>query len=674
MKKKSDSAPSKPFHKTPAVIVFGVFLLWLLGGLFRPVKPVAGLEIQEFGSLPVLLNGRIQPLQSVGRNSLLMIRGKSSVRYEENGEKKKLEAAPWLLEVVFKPEVANTRPLFLIHHPEVKSELGLDGLKDAKGKERKYFSYDEITSETIDRFDPMTGLTNSHPKNFTVLSEQAQRIENVEDKLRTPLDKQFWSLHSSIGLYLSLKASLRPPNSADFLRELNRFSEAIPVGLEVARSGNFNDLTPEQRQTVQFLGRAMRDYEQLDRMAHILAMPPTGAEGTSGEWTKIGKALKESMRAGEVHPAAMAYAKMGQACRAGDSATFNQEVQNYRNWLTGKGMVEEQEKGRTEFAFNTYEPFYKSMVVYVTALLLGVFYWLNFKPWVRQAGFWLLMLALVVHSAGLIIRMVLEDRPPVTNLYSSAVFVGWGAVILCAILERIFKDGIGIVVASVVGFSTLIIAHHLSLSGDTMQMMQAVLDTNFWLATHVVVITIGYSSMFVAGFLAIVYILRGFFTTGLDKDTAMALKRMVYGILCFATLFSFVGTILGGIWADQSWGRFWGWDPKENGALLIVLWCAIVLHARWGGMIKERGLMGMAVFGNIVTAFSWFGVNMLGVGLHSYGFMDKAMFWLMAFIASQAVLIGICALPPRMWKSFEGGKGGNAPQAPLPKSGAPATA
>ncbi len=100
------------------------------------------------------------------------------------------------------------------------------------------------------------------------------------------------------------------------------------------------------------------------------------------------------------------------------------------------------------------------------------------------------------------------------------------------------------------------------------------------------------------------------------------------------------GTILGGIWADQSWGRFWGWDPKENGALLIVLWNAIILHARWGGMIKERGLMAMAVFGNIVTSFSWFGVNMLGIGLHSYGFMDKAFPWLVGFDVSQVAADG----------------------------------
>ena len=91
---------------------------------------------------------------------------------------------------------------------------------------------------------------------------------------------------------------------------------------------------------------------------------------------------------------------------------------------------------------------------------------------------------------------------------------------------------------------------------------------------------------------------------------------MIYGVVCFATLFSFVGTVLGGIWADQSWGRFWGWDPKENGALLIVIWNALILHARWGGMVKQRGMAVLAVVGNIVTAWSWFGTNMLGVGLH----------------------------------------------------------
>ena len=119
------------------------------------------------------------------------------------------------------------------------------------------------------------------------------------------------------------------------------------------------------------------------------------------------------------------------------------------------------------------------------------------------------------------------------------------------------------------------------------------------------------------------------------------MRGMVYGIICFATFASFVGTVLGGIWADQSWGRFWGWDPKENGALLIVIWNAIILHARWGGMVRERGMMVMAVFGNIVTSWSWFGTNMLGIGLHSYGFTDAAFPWLSLFVISQLLIMSL---------------------------------
>jgi cytochrome c-type biogenesis protein CcsB len=344
-------------------------------------------------------------------------------------------------------------------------------------------------------------------------------------------------------------------------------------------------------------------------------------------------------------------------------------------------------KADRENFFNRLEPFYKAMVIYVTAFLLACGFWFNLSDWLRRSAVWLVVLAFVIHTGGLVFRMWLESRPPVTNLYSSAIFIGWGACALGLVLEGFWKNSIGVVISSAVGFLTLIIAHHLSLSGDTMEMMRAVLDTNFWLATHVVVVTLGYASTFVAGFLAIVYVVMGVFTPNLTRPmsrtsaqlTAVAigaggdlrakeivnvagaaqrgelgksLAKMVYGIVCFATLFSFVGTVLGGIWADQSWGRFWGWDPKENGALIIVLWNALVLHLRWGGIVRERGLIACAIVGNIVTSWSWFGVNMLGIGLHSYGFMDAAFIWLMIFIISQLALIALTLLPLDRWRSF----------------------
>jgi ABC-type transport system involved in cytochrome c biogenesis permease subunit len=410
-------------------------------------------------------------------------------------------------------------------------------------------------------------------------------------------------------------------------------------------------------------------YERLSEMAYVLAVPPFGQDD---QWHSVGDSLLRSVGTGQIHPIVGDYAIVGDAYRVDDRMLFNQNVQ-----FVGDSFAKTQPKATKrasfEFLFNRLQPFSQSMALYVLAFLLACASWLGWSGVLRRSAFYILLLALAIHTFGLVSRMYLQERPPVTNLYSSAIFIGWGAVIVALILERIFKDGIGAACAGAIGFVTLIIAHHLAGSGDTLEMLQAVLDTNIWLATHVVAITTGYSAMFLAGMLAIIYVVRGVFTRSLKKQTADSLTRMTYGVVCFATLFSFVGTVLGGIWADQSWGRFWGWDPKENGAVLIVLWCAIILHARWGGFIRQRGLMVMALFGNIVTSFSWFGVNMLGVGLHSYGFMQKAFPWLVGFMISQLALMTVAALPLEKWRSFAPARvrsPGEQPQiSPAPSAG-----
>jgi len=336
--------------------------------------------------------------------------------------------------------------------------------------------------------------------------------------------------------------------------------------------------------------------------------------------------------------------------RASNPAAFNRCVANLLSKIAAQQPALAS-RASFECLFNRIAPFYESSLLYVLAFLLVCASWLcgpRFGPCFNRAALIILLLAFTLHTFGLGARMALQGRPPVTNLYSSAIFIGWGAVIIGLILERIFRDGIGLSCAATIGFVTLIIAHHLAGSGDTLEMLTAVLNNNFWLATHVVSITLGYSAMFLAGLLAVIYILRGFLTreeVEIKRLRDQTLARMIYGVICFATLFSFAGTVLGGIWADQSWGRFWGWDPKENGALIIVLWCAIILHARWGGFVRQRGLVVMALFGNIVTSFSWFGVNMLGIGLHSYGFMEGAFPWLIAFMAVHFALMALAAIP-----------------------------
>ncbi|HUD47059.1 MAG TPA: cytochrome c biogenesis protein CcsA [Candidatus Baltobacteraceae bacterium] len=617
-------------------ILVAIFASWFLGGAEAP-KPKDGFDIAAFGRLPVLLDGRVQPFDSVARNSLLSISGRSVV-YLTNGPP--LSALEWLLDTMARPDVADQLKVFRTQDPD------LDGLLGADQAGLQYFSFNGLTNQ-IDQ-----------------LQAQAQKVMDAEQnqgedaaKLRSPLQKDLMHLYNSMVLYNRLKNSLEPEGARDFRQELQVYQEAIAPGraaLEQSEQGK-----QANEQDLQRIATFFKRYDEVARFAYPLIIPPLPGQSRDA-WSNIGTNLMLALRTGDLNPAATNYAAIASAYRNDKPAEFNRAVTQYRVWMEENDLYPALKKGTQEFFFNQIEPFYKSMVIYVAVMLLGFVVWINLSEPIRRAGFALLILAFIIHSIGLGFRMYLEGRPPVTNLYSSAIFIGWGACLLGIILERIFKGGIGLVVSGFIGFTTLIIAHHLALSGDTMEMLRAVLDTNLWLATHVVIVTTGYASMFVAGFLAIIYIVRGFFTRTLTPETARALGRMVYGIVCFATLFSFVGTILGGIWADQSWGRFWGWDPKENGALLIVLWNAVILHARWGGMIKERGLMAMAVFGNIVTSFSWFGVNMLGIGLHSYGFMDKAFPWLVGFDVSQLALIALALSPLQYWASFKG----TAPPAP----------
>jgi ABC-type transport system involved in cytochrome c biogenesis permease subunit len=384
--------------------------------------------------------------------------------------------------------------------------------------------------------------------------------------------------------------------------------------------------------------------------------PPAGVTGDA--WRSVGEALRSAAGGAPADPGLAALAQVGKAWETGDAAGFNGAVMTLRS-LGAAARPEAVKQGDHEIVFNRVDPFYAGMVLYVAALLLLFASWLRWPALLQSSAFALLLAGAVIHTAGLVSRVILQGRPPVTNLYSSAVFVGWGAVLLGIVLERMYRKGFGTAVAAAAGFASLIVAHHLTGDGDTMEMMRAVLDSNFWLATHVTTITIGYSGTFLAGGIAIAWALRKHVASSLDPATDKTLVSMAYGVIAFALFFSFIGTVLGGIWADQSWGRFWGWDPKENGALLIVLWNAIILHARWGGYARDRGIMTMAIFGNVITALSWFGVNMLGVGLHSYGFMDKAFWALSGFCGSQLLLMAV-AMAPRRFRQGQKAAAGEA--------------
>jgi ABC-type transport system involved in cytochrome c biogenesis permease subunit len=628
-----------PARRDPGAL-FPVLLLvacagWVAFTLMPPRNPGA-FDLAGFGRLPVLADGRVKPIDTLARSSLLQMQGRQDVVVDEapggpaTAARKVLSPLEWLLDVSFRPERADGYKTFAIDNPDL---LSVFGLKREDGADKRRFSFDQMSGKLDE------------------LERQAKLADPVDPNARTSFQRAVLQLYGNVSLYEQLKSTFADPGSRDFLGDLLDFQKSLKAGVEAVRAKEAGK--PHDEAAAQAMIERGRRYAALADATHIFAVPPETDAADANAWMTTGQALVETFGTGTVDPAALVFAGLSHAWRGDSPETFNHLVGLYRKDIASH-LGSRLFKCDVEARFNAAQPFYTSTVLYVLAFLLAVVSWLKWPETLGRAAFWLVALSWAIATAGIATRMWLEGRPPVTNLYSSALFIGWGAVGLCLILEATYRNAIGSVAAGLIGFGTLVIAHNLSLSGDTMEMMRAVLDSNFWLSTHVVVVTTGYASTYLAGFLALIYIVRGTFTTTLDKATADALARMVYGIVCFATLFSFVGTVLGGIWADQSWGRFWGWDPKENGALIIVVWNALILHARWGGMVRQRGLMCLAVFGNIVTSWSWFGTNMLGVGLHSYGFTEAAFQSLVIFIASQLAVIAVANRPLEKWRSFGG--------------------
>jgi ABC-type transport system involved in cytochrome c biogenesis permease subunit len=607
-----------------------IMAVWFLVQMQPPKDK--GYAYSSFGKLPVVSNGRVKPMDSLARNSLLQINEMQELDVEPWKEwyetHQTISAIQWLANLMMNPQAADNWPVIRIDNSDLIAFLKLP---------------DPSTDKHVDREHPSYSWNQIEPA-LDAFDKENERVEKIESAVRNAYERDVIKVHERMELYAQLANTIQPHNVQNWPQELSDYENLIPSGVAAVQAQQAKQKYDEQVFNA-FLGELQR-FDYMSEIEPPLIVPP---EKTPGDWRNVATVLMQAAKGNPVPPIVGKYATLAGSFQEQDIAGFNSALVDLRESV---GTPRIMGRIRAEVFFNQMQPFYCAMVIYIFAGLLAIFSWFNLSESLRRSAVWLIGLAFFIHTTGLIYRIVLQDRPPVTNLYSSAIFIGWGACILGMILEKFYKNGIGAVTSAGMGFITLIIAHNLSLDGDTMEMMRAVLDTNFWLATHVVAVTTGYASTFVAGFLALIYIVRGAFTRTLDEATAKSLARMIYGIVCFATLFSFVGTVLGGIWADQSWGRFWGWDPKENGALIIVLWNALILHLRWGGMIRERGLVNCAIFGNIVTSWSWFGVNMLGIGLHSYGFTDAAFKWLTLFVASQLGFIAIGLLPSRMWKSF----------------------
>ena len=298
-----------------------------------------------------------------------------------------------------------------------------------------------------------------------------------------------------------------------------------------------------------------------------------------------------------------------------------------------------------EVLYNDLHPFMLAWSLYLLTALIAAFAWHLGSRWGYRAAWVAAVCAFSVHTFGFGLRIFLTGRPPVSNMYESVIWVSWGAVLFSLVFEAIRRKRYPMVAGSVVAVICLIVADMApAILDQSLQPLEPVLRSNYWLTIHVLTITLSYSAFFLAWGLANIglgFVLRG------DKPAGERVRdivQSVYRAIQVGTVLLAAGTILGGIWADYSWGRFWGWDPKETWAFIALLGYVAILHGRLGGWIHGFGILASAVISFSLVIMAWYGVNyVLGAGLHTYGFGAGGVQYVGGFVILNLIYVGYVA-------------------------------
>jgi ABC-type transport system involved in cytochrome c biogenesis permease subunit len=684
--------------------------LIVVGGVYLAMKvtpPKDGMRMDLFGRIPIVHLGRAKPLDSVARSYVRRASGRESIKKDAQS-RSSIAATTWLADAILGGQDYRQFDLYKVDDPNLRGGLNLKPASPYRYSIEQVEASDDVLRKIV------SGASNLPEERRTEFDQRAIELGQLirERRDMEQLLTMAWDGQQLLELYFRfvLPEANRP--NAMLIAPLPKSEKGwgtLHTGLfclemiERARTSGLDTLSAAAQRVAEEQRSVVREHAIRQRLLAKLTTDESIREQAVGEMSaaewqafvavrlasaplseleslagplvaeveqdldllvarsaeSIAEDLRRWLGTDQVSQAVVPgelrlLADLPKRYQSGDAQGFNADLTQYLSLVEASpppGLLGW--RLAFESVFNRVSPFFLAMVCYLLGFLIALpalVVWpgiLNRWATATLLGGWLW------HVVGIVMLVAISGRAPVTGLYSSFVFVACVVVGAFMAIERLTRMGFGNLLGGALGAGGLMWAWNIALgTEDTFAVLVAVLDTNFWLATHVICVSLGYAATLVAGAMGVTYVLGGLLTPWLTAPRRQELARFIYGTVCFGLLFSFVGTVLGGLWADDSWGRFWGWDPKENGALIIVLWNAVVLHARWGGLVKQRGMAALAVIGNVVTAWSWEGVNQLGVGLHAYALSDTGKFrMLVAFWLANLVIAALALIPPHRWLS-----------------------
>lgn len=617
-------------------LLLGIFILvatstWgqeicILNG--QPFEPKRVGDLSALKSLAVLQDGRIKPFETFSQDFLLRISGRRS--YEDE------KAYEWMARFLLAAHSIREDNVFLINHPDIPTALGIEPVKSRK------YSYVQL-QEKFERLREIAQKAQAikQEKRDLVEQEILRVYRNITDFSRLSTSFSFAFPHPDFTISeISNRRELKlNPNISQFsFLQIARNADTLHQLTKPLESKPQSQWTAVERELIQLVAK-MFQWSLIHRDVPFQIIPEykEGSERWFSVWEIMPEALSQKQGRKELN----FLEDIMTAYWNGEQLDFNLAVKAFNSSVTERVKTVYpvlSKRVNYEILYNKLNLFSICKALFIIVLFGFLLHLIWPNRYLYYAAGVFLFLALFLFGSGLVFRMLILNRPPVSTLYETFLFVGFNCALLGLIIERYIKNWAGFLVSAIGGLIFLIIAGKFAAEGDTLQVLVAVLNSNFWLSTHVTTITIGYAATCVAGLIGHFYLIQSCLKPK-EKESLKRTYRCMIGSLGFALIMTFLGTNLGGIWADQSWGRFWGWDPKENGALLIILWLAILFHAKIGRMIGPIGLAAGSAAGIIVVMWAWFGVNLLNVGLHSYGFTSGLAQNLLIYLIIQLIFL-----------------------------------
>lgn len=429
--------------------------------------------------------------------------------------------------------------------------------------------------------------------------------------------------------------------SYEALVALPAFAKMRTDIMQKERSGE--KLAGTDQQMVRLLNRASLFGAVITGEAWTVVPDP---KAVTGEWKPL------SALGGDASPLSpdaskailQAFGAVTDAYAHGDEARYEQASRLLAEKLAAVGPQPDAANIAREVHYNDLHPFGKAWMLYLAALLvLGAAVYLDNRK-LYLVGAAIAVGGFVMHIYGFILRCQIAGRPPVTNMYESLIWVSLGAMACALVLEAVFQARSLLVPAAAAAMLCLIVADNTSSVFDpAINPLTPVLRSNFWLTIHVLTITASYGAFLLATALGHVILFDCAFRKT-DRAHLRSLQQQLYKTVQVGVLLLAAGTILGGVWANYSWGRFWGWDPKEVWALIALLGYLAVLHGRYAGWLKDFGFAAGCVVAFCGVVMAWYGVNfVLGAGLHSYGFGEGGQQYVGTVVALDMAYVALAA-------------------------------